>query len=112
VFDKAVGTFRINKGVAEIVDASASAPDLSIGINGTVQIAERRLALKGVATQAPNDSKSAAELTQLPFEVIGSWDDPAIVPDTKSLIRRSGAAERLYRESGAQPVSAPEKVAE
>jgi AsmA protein len=112
VFDKAVGTFRINKGVAEIVDAAASAPDLSIGINGSVQIADRTLALKGVATQAPNDSKSAAELTQLPFEVIGTWDDPAIVPDAQSLIRRSGAAERLYRESAAQPVSAPDKPAE
>jgi hypothetical protein len=38
----------------------------------------------------------------LPFDVIGSWDDPTIVPDTQSLIRRSGAAERLYRETGTQ----------
>jgi AsmA protein len=112
VFDKAVGTIRINKGVAEIVEASAVAPDLSIGMSGSVQIADRTLALQGTATQAPSDAKSAAEPTQLPFQVIGSWDDPAIVPDAQSLIRRSGAAERLYRESGAQPASVPDKPAE
>jgi AsmA protein len=58
------------------------------------------------------DAKAPAEPTQLPFEVIGSWDDPAIVPDAQSLIRRSGAAERLYRESGAQAVASPDKPAE
>jgi AsmA protein len=112
VFEKAVGTLRITKGVAEIVEASANAPGLSIGVTGSVQIADRMLALKGIATQAEGEAKSATEPTQLPFEVIGSWDDPAIVPDAQSLIRRSGAAERLYRESGAQAASAPGKPAE
>ena len=112
VFDKAVGTFRINKGVAEIVDASASAPALSIAMTGSVQIADRMLALKGTATQATDDAKSAAESAQLPFDVIGSWDDPVIVPDAQSLIRRSGAAERLYRENGTQAATAPEKPVE
>jgi AsmA protein len=111
VFDKAVGTLRINKGAAEIVEASANAPGLSIGMTGSVQIADRMLALKGIATQAPGQSKSPAEPTQLPFEVIGSWDDPAIVPDTQSLIRRSGAAERLYRDAGTQ-AAAPDKPVE
>ena len=112
VFDKAVGTFRINKGVAEIVDASASAPALSIAMTGSVQIADRMLALKGTATQATDDAKPAAESAQLPFDVIGSWDDPVIVPDAQSLIRRSGAAERLYRENGTQAATAPEKPVE
>jgi AsmA protein len=110
VFDKAVGTFRINKGVAEIVDASATAPALLIGMTGSVQIADRVLALKGIATQIA-DTASATEPTQLPFDVIGGWDDPAIVPDAQSLIRRSGAAERLYRDSAVQAGS-PEKPAE
>jgi AsmA protein len=108
LFDQAVGTFRINKGVAEIVDAAATAPGLSIGMTGSVQIAERMLALKGTATQTSGDLTSAPEgsqPTQLPFEVIGSWDDPAIVPDAQSLIRRSGAAERLYRDSAVQAAS-------
>jgi AsmA protein len=112
VFDKALGTFRMTKGVAEIVEASANAPGLSIGVTGSVQIAERMLALKGTATQAPGDAKASTEPTQLPFEVIGGWDDPAIVPDAQSLIRRSGAAERLYRENTAQTVASPEKPAE
>jgi AsmA protein len=112
VFDKALGTFRMTKGVAEIVEASASAPGLSIGVTGSVQIAERTLVLKGTATQAAGDAKTASEPTQLPFEVIGGWDDPAIVPDAQSLIRRSGAAERLYRENTAQTLASPEKPAE
>jgi AsmA protein len=102
VFDKAAGSFRITKGVAEIVEASAQAPGLSIGMTGSVQIADRMLALKGVATQAPGDAKAATEPTQLPFDVLGSWDDPSIVPDAQSLIRRSGAAERLYKQGGTQ----------
>jgi AsmA protein len=108
VFDQAVGTFSINKGVAEIVEASASAPGLSIGMTGSVQIADRMLALKGMATQTSGNATSAAEgsqPTQLPFEVIGTWDDPGIVPDAQSLIRRSGAAERLYRESAVPAAS-------
>jgi AsmA protein len=102
VFDRAAGSFRISKGVAEIVEASAQAPGLSIGMTGSVQIADRMLALKGVATQAPGDAKAATEPTQLPFDVLGSWDDPSIVPDAQSLIRRSGAAERLYKQGGTQ----------
>jgi AsmA protein len=88
--------------VAELVEASASAPGLSLAVTGSVQIADRTLALKGIATQAIDDSKPATEPTQLPFEVNGTWEDPAIVPDTQSLIRRSGAAERLYREGGSR----------
>ena len=71
------------KGVAEIVDASASAPALSIAMTGSVQIADRMLALKGTAMQATDDAKPAAESAQLPFDVIGSWDDPVIVPDAQ-----------------------------
>jgi AsmA protein len=81
-------------------------------MTGSVQIAERLLALKGMATQTSSDATSAREgsqPTQLPFEVIGSWDDPAIVPDAQSLIRRSGAAERLYRESGSHSETSPDK---
>ncbi len=96
VFEKAGATFRINKGVAETVEASANAPGLAMAMTGSIHIADRLLALKGTATQT--EPKSAGEPSQLPFEVIGSWDDPAIVPDAQSLIRRSGAAERLYRD--------------
>jgi hypothetical protein len=61
-----------------------------------------------MATQTSGNATSAAEgsqPTQLPFEVIGTWDDPGIVPDAQSLIRRSGAAERLYRESAVPAAS-------
>jgi AsmA protein len=64
---------------------------------------------------------------ELPFVVQGRWDDPIMLPDAQSLIRRSGAAaplldavrdrkvrdqtrsviERLTRDGGTTPAAAP-----
>ena len=38
---------------------------------------------------------SAKDSFELPFIVQGSWDDPVVLPDAQSLIRRSGAAAPL-----------------
>jgi AsmA protein len=37
----------------------------------------------------------AADAFQLPFVVMGTWDDPLFWPDIQMLIRRSGAAAPL-----------------
>jgi AsmA protein len=52
----------------------------------------RDLDLKGVATLI---SSTSAEEFDLPFVVQGPWDDPIMLPDPQSLIRRSGAAAPL-----------------
>ncbi len=52
----------------------------------------RDLDLKGVATLV---SSETANEFDLPFVVQGQWDDPIMLPDAQSLIRRSGAAAPL-----------------
>jgi AsmA protein len=37
----------------------------------------------------------ATPMFELPFVVQGPWDDPILLPDAQSLIRRSGAAAPL-----------------
>jgi AsmA protein len=40
-------------------------------------------------------SSATANQFELPFVVQGQWDDPLVLPDPQSLIRRSGAAAPL-----------------
>ena len=53
----------------------------------------RELDLKGVATLSVD--RATANEFDLPFVVQGPWDDPIMLPDPQSLIRRSGAAAPL-----------------
>jgi AsmA protein len=57
-----------------------------------VSVPTRDLDLKGVATLISSASGSEFDL---PFVVQGQWDDPIMLPDAQSLIRRSGAAAPL-----------------
>ena len=55
---------------------------------------ERAVAIRAlVDPTAPSPSSPLMTL-----DVVGGWDDVAIVPDVKSLIERSGAAQRLLPE--------------
>jgi AsmA protein len=53
----------------------------------------RDLDLKGTAALVSAGSDAPA--FELPFVVQGRWDDPIMLPDAQSLIRRSGAAAPL-----------------
>jgi len=55
-------------------------------------VPSRDLDLRGKATLVSTDTASAFEL---PFVVEGPWDDPLVLPDASSLIRRSDAAAPL-----------------
>jgi AsmA protein len=54
----------------------------------------RDLDLKGTAALVSASAESAPSF-ELPFVVQGRWDDPIMLPDAQSLIRRSGAAAPL-----------------
>ena len=54
----------------------------------------RRNLLKGTAALT-TPARPDAAVFELPFIVQGSWDDPIMLPDPESLIRRSGAAAPL-----------------
>jgi AsmA protein len=63
-----------------------------LSVGGQVSVPTRDLDLKGVATLASNETANEFDL---PFVVQGPWDDPIMLPDAQSLIRRSGAAAPL-----------------
>ena len=89
-FETATATIRITNGVAELHEASIVSPATQIDLTGTLQLPERQVALKGLA--APHRAEGAA----LPFEIKGSFDEPAFIPDARALIRRSGAAAPFF----------------
>src|SRR5579872_6573166 len=67
-------------------------PSVRLGVIGQASLPTRDLDLKGVATLI---STASADEFELPFVVQGPWDDPIMLPDAQSLIRRSGAAAPL-----------------
>ena len=67
-------------------------PAVRLSVGGQVSVPTRDLDLKGVATLASNETANEFDL---PFVVQGPWDDPMMLPDAQSLMRRSGAAAPL-----------------
>jgi AsmA protein len=82
---------RVLDGVLQLDQGSVDGGSSRIRLTGSVDLAERTLALAGEAS-AQRPARGGQAGTPLPFEVRGSWDDPLIAPDIKALIRRSGAA--------------------
>jgi AsmA protein len=64
-------------------------------ITGSASIARRQLDMTILAKQAGRDDSQPAP--QLSMDLKGPWDDPNLVIDAQSLIRRSPAAAPLLR---------------
>jgi AsmA protein len=91
-FDQLVVNLKVNQGVMSVDDMHIVGPSVRLTIGGQASVPTRDLDLKGVATLL---SSPSAEEFDLPFVVQGPWDDPIMLPDAQSLIRRSGAAAPL-----------------
>lgn len=91
-FDQLALNLKIEQGQVSVDDMHMSGPAVRVAIDGQVSVPTRDLDLKGVATLA--SSETANEFT-LPFVVQGPWDDPIMLPDAQSLMRRSSAAAPL-----------------
>ena len=91
-FDKLALNLKIDQGQVSVDDMHIEGPTVRVAVAGQVSVPTRDLDLKGVATLM--SSASASEF-DLPFVVQGQWDDPIMLPDAQSLIRRSGAAAPL-----------------
>ena len=127
-FEKLNVTLRIAEGTATIEDVLLEGGAIRLALGGSASIPLRDLDLKGTAALVAA-SADDPPVFELPFVVQGRWDDPIMLPDAQSLIRRSGAAaplldavrdrkardqvrsviERLNRDGGAAaaPVAAP-----
>ena len=91
-FDKFALNLKIDQGQVSVEDMHVEGPAVRVAVAGQVSVPTRDLDLKGVATLMSSASGSEFDL---PFVVQGQWDDPIMLPDAQSLIRRSGAAAPL-----------------
>lgn len=90
-YDELAVTLKVTDGIANVQEVRVEAPALRVGLAGTTSIPARAFDLKGTASLIG----SGADTFQLPFVVMGSWDDPLFWPDIQMLIQRSGAAAPL-----------------
>jgi AsmA protein len=91
-FDQLAISLKINQGVVSVDDMRIVGPSVRLTVNGQASLPTRDLDLKGVAALV---SSTTTDEFVLPFVVQGPWDDPIMLPDAQSLIRRSGAAAPL-----------------
>jgi len=91
-FDQLAISLKVNQGVVSIDDMRIVGPSVRLAVSGQASLPTRDLDLKGVATLV---SSTTTDEFVLPFVVQGPWDDPLMLPDAQSLIRRSGAAAPL-----------------
>jgi len=91
-FDQLALSLRIEQGQVSVDDMHLNGPAVRLAVGGQVSVPTRDLDLKGVATLVSSETSTAFDL---PFVVQGQWDDPIMLPDAQSLIRRSGAAAPL-----------------
>ena len=80
-------------GIATTEDVRLDGPTVQLTLTGAASIPTREFDLKGVASlvSAPNGNATF----ELPFVIQGPWDDPLILPDPESLLRRSPASAPL-----------------
>jgi AsmA protein len=93
-YDKITVALKINQGTVTAEDVKVEGATVVLGLVGSASIPARELDLKGTAALVSPPKPGAAPF-ELPFIVQGSWDDPIMLPDPESLIRRSGAAAPL-----------------
>jgi AsmA protein len=94
-FDKLAITVKVADGTATAEDVQLEGGAIRLALGGSASIPARDLNLKGVATLVNVPVRDNATPFELPFVVRGRWEDPIMLPDVQSLIRRSGAAAPL-----------------
>ncbi|HEY1542027.1 MAG TPA: AsmA family protein [Xanthobacteraceae bacterium] len=91
-FDKLKVALKLANGAVSVDEASVDGNAVRVALAGTASVPSREVDLKGTASLMDSANNVAFEL---PFVVIGPWDDALPLPDPTSLIRRSGAAAPL-----------------
>jgi AsmA protein len=100
-FDQLAINLKVSQGLVSIDEMRVVGPAVHLAVAGQASLPTRDLDLKGVATLI---STASDDQFELPFVVQGPWDDPIMLPDAQSLIRRSGAAAPLL--GGGKPLNA------
>ena len=107
-FSEAQFELDVANGVAKVVNMEAKGAGVEISVTGSASVARRLLDLTIKARQTGREDSQPAP--QLNMDLRGNWDDPNLIIDAQSLIRRSEAAAPLLRslnapkpEAGAEP---------
>lgn len=113
-YDKLSIGLGVSEGIVSVESVSFDGPTVRVGMAGSASIPTRELDLKGTAGLVSGATEGEPGF-ELPFVIQGSWDDPIMLPDAQSLIRRSGAAAPLLnalsnRKTRDQVRSAIEKL--
>jgi AsmA protein len=93
-FEKLNIALQVVQGTATIDDVRLEGPNVKLGLTGTTSIPAREFDLAGTASLV-NAAADAGVAFELPFVVQGPWDDPVMLPDAQTLIKRSGAGAPL-----------------
>jgi AsmA protein len=92
-YDRLTAKLEVTQGMVTVEDVTIEGPTVRLALTGTAAIPSREVDLKGTASLIPAAPQASA--FELPFVVQGAWDDPSMLLDAQSLIRRSGATAPL-----------------
>ena len=98
-FSEAQIDLDIASGVAKILTLEARGAGVDVSVSGSASVARRLLDLTIKARQTGREDSQPAP--QLNMDLRGNWDDPNLIIDAQSLIRRSEAAAPLLRSLNA-----------
>ena len=93
-YDKLAVTLGVAQGVVTADDVRLEGPTVRLNLGGQASIPARDLEFNGTASLVPTGTTEAPNF-ELPFMVRGAWDDPLMLLDTQSLIKRAPAAAPL-----------------
>jgi AsmA protein len=94
-FDRLNVALQIVQGTATIDEVQMEGPNVKLGLTGTTSIPAREFDLAGTASLTSTAADANNFAFELPFVVQGPWDDPVMLPDAQTLIKRSGAGAPL-----------------
>ncbi|WP_165820385.1 AsmA-like C-terminal region-containing protein [Microvirga sp. KLBC 81] len=89
-FQEAQAQIVIQGGVGEVAEAKLTSTEVVAELKGQVLMVDRTLNLKAEVSAAGTKSPPA-----IAFDIDGGWDNISVMPNTRSLIERSGAAKPL-----------------
>jgi AsmA protein len=93
-YDRINIALKLENGIARTETVRIEGPAVRLVLEGSASIPNRDIDLTGTAKLVSTGSDASPGF-ELPFVVQGPWDDPLMLPDTQSLISRSGAAAPL-----------------
>jgi AsmA protein len=92
--------------VIDLSEALVSGLGVQLALTGKASVPDRKLDMRAVARQT---GPTGTNGPQLMLDIRGPWDEPQILFDKESLLRRSDAAAPLLRALDKIPnVSAPQ----